>query len=251
MDDEWECPRCDFASTSYGGYARHHGSQHKGVEPDHALADYMGETLVKWYLDHQMSVNEISNHLSIGREAVTDALRAMDVELRGRSEAEVVKNAKKTAEERRKQTEKARDALPDGGGLAIAWEEQYDAMKATTSTNGALGTENRERNGMEGVTGQDHHNWRGGKSIYDAVKRQLAREESWESVRTRVRESQDHQCAMCGEKPRDRGLDVHHIVPILVGGTNDDELLMGLCKSCHRRSEWYTRSLLEPVLVDG
>lgn len=93
-------------------------------------------------------------------------------------------------------------------------------------------------------TGQDSPNWRGGKSIYDAVKKQF-HGLSWQTRRKRHRQKEP-ECQLCGT---DENLDVHHIVPILSGGTNDEWNLMTLCVGCHNRVESFTRKYMDPVLV--
>jgi len=103
----------------------------------------------------------------------------------------------------------------------------------------------------ENRTGQNHWNWRGGKSTYDAVKKLLPGP-SWETVRKRVRQRDRYTCQMCGAGGwfSDVKLDTHHIVPILCGGANDTENLMVLCTSCHRSAELFIRDRLNPVLIE-
>ncbi|WP_157972353.1 HNH endonuclease signature motif containing protein [Saliphagus sp. LR7] len=57
---------------------------------------------------------------------------------------------------------------------------------------------------------------------------------------------------MCGESGPDapQNLAVHHIVPILSGGCNSDDLLIPLCHSCHRLSEEYCRDLFDAPFTD-
>lgn len=94
---------------------------------------------------------------------------------------------------------------------------------------------------------QSHHQWRGGKDVYHAVKHSIGTE-SWNTSRRQARSRADG-CEMCGEHP-DRKLDVHHIVPIMSGGCNADELLMCLCRTCHRKVELLTRKITDPVLIE-
>lgn len=48
-------------------------------------------------------------------------------------------------------------------------------------------------------------------------------------------------CEDCEKQGRIVPLDeVHHIVPLKLGGTNDDENLISLCKSCHQKRELQT-----------
>lgn len=94
-------------------------------------------------------------------------------------------------------------------------------------------------------TGQDHPNWRGGKHIIDSLRKQYR--PSFNAIKDNVREG---SCCSCGEsKSR---LDVHHIVPLSAGGTNEPWNLITLCASCHRSAEAYTRRVpeIEPVITE-
>jgi len=74
----------------------------------------------------------------------------------------------------------------------------------------------------------------------------------WRAKSGQVRESVD-RCSLCGDEP-DR-LEVHHIVPVVAGGTNEDYNLMPLCPPCHNRAEgvaneYSDNHLLAPVVDD-
>lgn len=92
------------------------------------------------------------------------------------------------------------------------------------------------------LTGQDSPTWRGGKSIYDAVKLNLS---NWQKAR---RNHRGDECEHCGEADT---LHLHHIIPVMSGGTNEPWNLMTLCEQCHGSVEWFTREFAEPVLVDS
>lgn len=52
------------------------------------------------------------------------------------------------------------------------------------------------------------------------------------------------ECEMCGatENVGDvDGLDLHHIIPMLAGGTNGDWNLITVCRSCHGKAERFAR----------
>jgi 5-methylcytosine-specific restriction endonuclease McrA/uncharacterized C2H2 Zn-finger protein len=89
------------------------------------------------------------------------------------------------------------------------------------------------------------------RSLVDAVRRHLS-EESWSAVAREHREKHNGQCDWCGEYSDGRNHDVHHIVPVAYGGTNDDALLMGLCRECHMKAERYTKTIpeIEAVLTE-
>lgn len=97
--------------------------------------------------------------------------------------------------------------------------------------------------------GSNNPMWRGGKSISDAVRKCIG-DESWYATVSEIREMDGWTCRKCGRETDDRKLDGHHIVPIISGGCNADPLLMTLCVKCHRTIESYTRTILNPILVD-
>jgi len=92
---------------------------------------------------------------------------------------------------------------------------------------------------------EDHPNWRGGKHLVDALRKQLR--PSWWTVRD---EERADECYKCGAS--ECKLDVHHIVPLSAGGTNESWNLMTLCESCHRTAEVYTRQFdaFRPILIE-
>lgn len=102
--------------------------------------------------------------------------------------------------------------------------------------------------------GANSPNWKGGESIAVALRRFLGGE-SWRSVREDVHASRDGVCRLCGreESRNGRRLQVHHIVPVMAGGSHHRGNLMLLCHRCHRTVEDYTtRQLAYPVteLID-
>lgn len=99
------------------------------------------------------------------------------------------------------------------------------------------------------VYGSNNPLWNGGKSISDAVRKNIG-SESWEATAKRIRHRDGHECQQCGVQLPDRKLDVHHVVPIMAGGCNEDELLITVCGSCHRLMESHARELFDTVLVD-
>lgn len=97
----------------------------------------------------------------------------------------------------------------------------------------------------EHQSGQDHPGWRGGKSVYDAVKKLLS-DRPWEVI-SREHRQRESACQLCGS---DEGLQTHHTVPVMSGGTNDPWNRMTLCASCHGKVESFTRKYAPPVLID-
>jgi|GEM_PF-3032635 len=93
--------------------------------------------------------------------------------------------------------------------------------------------------------GHKNPNWRGGKRIYHAVRSELG-PTCWPIQRER---HLGNECESCGES--DTPLELHHIVPLMAGGTNAEYNYMTLCAACHNTVEAHTRDLpgMEAVLV--
>lgn len=96
----------------------------------------------------------------------------------------------------------------------------------------------------ENRNAQDHPNWTGGANLYEAIRENLS-DEPWSTVAT---ESKSSSCYMCGID--DEPLHEHHIIPVMYGGVNSEELLMTLCPSCHRTVEAYTMNMLDTNIVE-
>lgn len=56
--------------------------------------------------------------------------------------------------------------------------------------------------------------------------------ENWNEIRTQVLMSDNYKCGNCGSTVN---LDVHHIVPISKGGTNNFANLKTICRECHKK----------------
>jgi len=211
-----------------------------------------------YHLHHDagMSTLRMSEVLGISRRAVDRLFEQVDVKKRNQSEAEQHKWDQLSDADREERIAELSEEFHNkqSGAKALRqWRENNpEEFQRIVEEAAPKGAPAREENGMAGVTGQDNPNWRGGKSIYDAVKKQL-NPESWKRTRKRIRERAGHECEHCGgESGRDRDLDVHHIVPLMAGGTNEDWNLIALCESCHREVEAYTRDLadMESVLTE-
>lgn len=57
--------------------------------------------------------------------------------------------------------------------------------------------------------------------------------EAWDTIRIERLRRDHHVCQGCGE--RTSVLDVHHIVPLYRGGSNEIDNLITLCRDCHTR----------------
>ena len=225
QDSVTTCPVCDEKLTSSKAVSPHfrfnHPDKNVHVERiEHDFAQDAADVLQTLHHDCLMPVQQISKAFGYPRDGLMECFDLLDVERRSWCLSEWI---------------------ADNPELARENARKY----------GALGAAGREKNGMEGVTGQDHPRWSGGKSIYDAVKVSF-RDESWSATRERIRERAGGVCESCGKEQPGRGLDVHHIIPVMCGGSNDDELLTALCITCHGKADAYTKSIpeVEPVLTE-
>jgi len=99
-------------------------------------------------------------------------------------------------------------------------------------------------------SGQGSPLWRGGYTHTGSLRKMMS-ERSWRRVADEVRQAAGRKCEKCGSPSDGKKLDVHHIVPLVAGGTNGSWNLMALCDSCHNTVEAYTRDLpgMEGVLT--
>lgn len=199
------------------------------------------EWLREQYWGNGQSTGQIAERCDVDRSTIVRWLNRHDIETRDKSEID-------WSEVTAKAREAIREKYGEGGYLSKLWEENRDEQTKVARQNAHKGTPAREKNGMAGATGQDNPNWRGGKNVYDAVKKQLPN--NWREVREESKRSDGYLCQNCGAigKP----MHSHHIVPLLSGGTNEGWNAMTLCRSCHSKAERYIRQYpeFEPVLVE-
>ena len=133
-----------------------------------------------------------------------------------------------------------------GGNVTLECEycgEKYETFPAKREISRFCSYQCLDYWRSENMAGQDSPHWRGGYKTRVAVKKQLPGP-SWRRIR---RSRIGNSCEIC-ESTSD--LCLHHIVPIMDGGTNEEWNLMTLCRTCHTRTEHYTRTFSELVLVD-
>lgn len=54
--------------------------------------------------------------------------------------------------------------------------------------------------------------------------------DEWKQISKSIKERDGFTCQVCGN---DDWLEVHHIIPRIMGGTDTDDNLITLCKKCH------------------
>jgi hypothetical protein len=85
-------------------------------------------------------------------------------------------------------------------------------------------------------TGESHWNFNGFSEDAYLRARRRARG-AWDRNRKAARRRDGNRCRMCGNGGEGVLLDVHHIRPILQGGTNELHNLVTVCRTCHKRLE--------------
>lgn len=85
-------------------------------------------------------------------------------------------------------------------------------------------------------TGHNHNHWRGGYTLRRGIRVALPGP-SWKRVRETTLERDGYECQMCGDGGDEATLDVHHIIPLMAGGTNEEWNLITLCRTCHGKAE--------------
>jgi len=95
----------------------------------------------------------------------------------------------------------------------------------------------------EHMRGMADPKWKGGATLHGTLLRSLSDGTgNWRSKRRGLKEARKPDCQMCGrsQSRNNRGLQLHHIIPVLAGGTNHEDNLMFLCHRCHRTADTYT-----------
>lgn len=125
--------------------------------------------------------------------------------------------------------------LANGGVPPKKGDMEVDGAYSSTTY------ENHFGNWTNAVEAAGYEARRYSRSFYESV-RDATSEKSWPRIRA---EEKEESCEQCGDGSE---LQVHHVVPVLCGGTNEAWNLMTLCKSCHRSAEAISRTLA-PRLV--
>ena len=76
----------------------------------------------------------------------------------------------------------------------------------------------------------------------EPMHKQKSRDSRIELRMKRKKKAAEHikQCAFCGTK---KNLEEHHMIPLSMGGTNDELNLIFLCKDCHKAVTSYQWSI--------
>lgn len=88
--------------------------------------------------------------------------------------------------------------------------------------------------------GENSAAWKGG--VTPATTKRCMKPE-WRRIRAKVISERGNVCECCGEY----GDNVHHIIAVKDGGTDDPSNLKVLCRSCHRYIEQYGKCICEAI----
>ena len=74
------------------------------------------------------------------------------------------------------------------------------------------------------------------------TSRTTIQQERLDLIRKREKEQSEHikACAWCGTT---ENLEEHHMIPLFMGGTNDDRNLIYMCRECHKKVSKYQSEL--------
>ena len=235
--DSVPCPTCDELFGNEHGMKVHHGRVHGPID-DPTEGEYPCPTCDRAF-DHELGVK--THHYRSHDESIAEQPEKTCPEC-GDTFA-----TKRSNHDRRKYC-----------SYECVASARFDRVDLTCSTCGTdfeafpselVGRRNRQFCSHHCSTlvnrGQDHPNWRGGYNLYHAVRNQL-RGPYWKVLRS---QNIGDECETCGSD--EPGLHLHHIIPLLCGGTNDPFNLMTLCNSCHQTAEWFTADYVSPVLTDA
>lgn len=252
-----QCPTCGEEFSCRGVKLHHpqaHGDRYDTVRLEEKFGVPIESLLETQHHVLKRSKQQMAEELDVGVDWIREVMDDYDIEQRSISDITQQKWDTATDEKREKMLsaahERTRELTESGENPLLNWAEQNpDALSEIGPEENLWHNQDGARHPLEGLRAQDNPNWRGGRSIYDAVRRLLA-DVAWDEIRERILERDSHRCRLCG-KPSEQahnGLDVHHIVPIMAGGTHGEWNLLAVCNSCHSKTERYTEDLFPDLL---
>jgi hypothetical protein len=207
---------------------------------------------IDWLLDTlhntlDKPIVQMAAEMDVSHGWIQNQLADRGIHKRNPSEAKELVWENVDEEKRDSRMETVRESLPEydeGEHPLVRWREENPERASEVYEQAVqLALEARDEPGMKGVTGQDSPTWLGGRSIYDAVKKQYYGR-SWAADRE---QHLADECRSCGA---DEDLILHHIVPVMAGGTNGEYNYMTLCRSCHGAVEWHVCRHFDTVLAE-
>jgi len=214
-----ECPKCDYSSDDKRGVATHWRHNHSGMLPwMKTECDQCGKIFKKQESQQKSSKNDFCSRECNNKWLSENATGP-------------------------------RSNLWNGGNETVSCSWCGKSFERKPSHVGNRNFCSQDCHGKwqsENNTGDNNPAWTGGANYYLAI-RKLIDNKTWEESREICRERHDYECALCGihQSELERKLDVHHIIPLLSGGTNAQYNLLPLCQNCHGPVESYTKDIID------
>lgn len=243
-----DCPKCGKSHDSEQGMKIHYGRSHEGsiagTEVEcHKCGDsfrvdtYRIEKGVRHFCSQECRSKVYSNKVEVDCDWCGDSFR------RTPSKVEV-------AEKHYCSTECKGKAYRDRVEVECAnCGAQFKRGRAFVERTDVQYCGNECRH--EHQRGAAHPSYNGAEGLGAALRKDIGGRR-WKPLRQEIHSDNDVVCEWCGDGPFEDGrkIDLHHIVPLMAGGTNTMELIMPLCVGCHRRAEVYTQRILEHPIAD-
>lgn len=230
--DEWDCNHKTVHRWLKNHGIERRGQGHPAAHPE--LRD--AEKLESLYWGEYLSTAEISDIYDCSRRQISYWLNKHDIEIRP-AHGDARKHPATWDE--LSEDELRSEYIDNGKSLTEIGDKYGVTAHAVRNALFRNGIETREPH----PSGSDNPAWNGGSSAYHLIRQGLS-EESWPTIRQELIDSYGTACHSCGS---DVGgsIQMHHIVPILYGGTNAREMFLPLCRGCHNEVEAFTKSLPE------
>ena len=78
------------------------------------------------------------------------------------------------------------------------------------------------------ISGSNNPNWKGGTTSEIERRTHLSK---WKRLAAKMLSRDNHWCLYCRKR---RGIVVHHMLPVRIGGTDEEINLITLCRVCHK-----------------
>ena len=101
-------------------------------------------------------------------------------------------------------------------------------VKMRQSHKGIGFTSEWSRRKSEAQTGSRNHQWKGGISPESNLRIGKA---VWKKLAKQIRERDNYTCLYCKTSPAN---DVHHMLPVRLDGSDNEDNLLTLCDRCHK-----------------
>jgi len=219
------------------------------------------EWLKEKYINNNMTTAEIGKLVDVSKATIGKWLKSFDIELRENKprerrkkvkcdwcEKEIFKSPSRLKEYdhyfcsrncfykwESENNKGSNCALWKGGKVEVKCEYCDETYKVTPSRKGESRFCSREcyqKWQSDNLSGANSYQWKGGVDEY--TRKRINADGDWRKNRKKALKRDNEQCQFCNSK---NNLEVHHILPVRDGGTNNIGNLITLCRVCHMRTE--------------